>query len=43
MVQSLLAAILAEGSADQIDISIDRTESTTRLKVEARRCKPIAK
>ena len=36
MVQSVLAAILAEGSADQIDISIDRTESTTRLNVEAK-------
>jgi two-component system sensor histidine kinase DegS len=35
MVQSVLSAILAEGSADQIDISIGRTDSTTRLKVEA--------
>jgi len=35
MIQSLLAAILAEGSADQIDIDIERSDSMTRLRIEA--------
>jgi two-component system sensor histidine kinase DegS len=35
MVQSVLAAILAEGSADQIEIRIARTESGATLRVEA--------
>ena len=35
MVQSILAAILAEGSADQINIGIDRSETNTKLHVDA--------
>ena len=35
LVQSILAAILAEGSADQIDIIIERADSGTKLRVEA--------
>jgi two-component system sensor histidine kinase DegS len=35
MVQSVLAAILAEGSADQIEIRVERTDSGATLRVEA--------
>jgi two-component system sensor histidine kinase DegS len=35
MVQSILAAILAEGSADHIDIHIEREQTAARLRVDA--------
>ena len=35
MVQSILAAILAEGSADTIDIHVDRADDSAKLRVEA--------
>lgn len=35
MVQSILAAILAEGSADHIDIHVERDQSAVRLRVDA--------
>jgi two-component system, NarL family, sensor histidine kinase DegS len=35
MVQSILAAILAEGTADHIDISVERDQSTATLRVDA--------
>jgi two-component system sensor histidine kinase DegS len=35
MVQSILAAILAEGSADHIDIHIERDQASARLRIDA--------
>jgi two-component system sensor histidine kinase DegS len=35
MVQSILAAILAEGSADHIDIHVERDQTVARLRVDA--------